>query len=202
MPDSRCGVLGVKGLTSSPPNILLLIVTKQLNVCFMWPQSFPPEGFHFVPVISSKLQSSFKVPCLDQELLSNTAASQSCWCETHLTVDTGSCLPAASKSLHNCFWWFLVDSWPSWPVFCAMYFILTNSCCIQLLILTLYLYKSTWACCWEPSSQHNAAATMLHNGDGVFVLMCSVWCLPNAAHQSSLVWWSKSSHQFSSENFI
>ena len=67
MPDSRRGVLGVKGLTFSPPNILLLIVTKQLNVRFMWPQSFPPEGFYFVPVISSKLQFSFKVPCLDQE---------------------------------------------------------------------------------------------------------------------------------------
>ena len=100
----------------------------------------------------SKLQSSFKVPCLDQELLSNTAASQSCWCETHLTVDTDSCLPAASKSLHNCFWWFLVDSWPSWPVFSqqqvivSVFFLIeaVTQLCHVLYTHKQLLYSSSW----------------------------------------------------------
>ena len=57
MLHSGFGVLGVKGLTFSPPNMLLLIVAKQQQFCYIWPQRF------FL------------------------------------------------------FWWFLVDSWPSWPVF-------------------------------------------------------------------------------------
>ena len=61
--DSRYCVLGVKGLAFSP---LLVIVAKHLNFCCLWPQSFPPEGFFLlVHVISSKLPSSFKVPCLE-----------------------------------------------------------------------------------------------------------------------------------------
>ena len=57
MLDSRFGVLGVKGLTFT-----------QLSFCFIWPHSFPPEGFFSVHVISSKLQSSFKVPSLSKVL--------------------------------------------------------------------------------------------------------------------------------------
>ena len=52
MLDSRCGVLGMKGLNFSPTNTLL--------------QSFPPE--------SGKLQSSLRVLCLYQGLFSGMAA--------------------------------------------------------------------------------------------------------------------------------
>ena len=33
--------------------------------------------------------------------------------------------------------------------------------------------------CQEASPQHDTAPTMLRSGDGVFVMMCSVWCPPN-----------------------
>ena len=70
MPDSSFGVLGVKGLAVSPPNILLLIVVKQLSVCFLLSQSFPPEGFFGI------LSAHVDVMC------------------THLTVNTDSRHPA------------------------------------------------------------------------------------------------------------
>ena len=101
MPDSRYGVLGVKGLTFSFPNLLLLIVAKQLHFLFHMIRVFLQKVFFFVHVISSRHWLSFKVPRLDQGLFSCTAASSSCWCKTHLTVDTDSCLPAASNSLEG-----------------------------------------------------------------------------------------------------
>ena len=71
MLDSRCGVLGVEDLTFSHPVILLLIMAKQLHFCLIL-----CVFFFFVPVITSKIQSSFKVLGLDQEILSNATASQ------------------------------------------------------------------------------------------------------------------------------
>ena len=98
--DSRYGVLRLKGLPCSPPNILLVIGAKQLNLCSIWSQSFPPKSFFFVHVISRKLQWSSKVLYLGQGLLSCTSASD---VDAQLTVDTGTCLPAVSNSLQNSF---------------------------------------------------------------------------------------------------
>ena len=64
MLDSRYGVLGVKRLTFSLPNIWLVTVAKQLNIFFFfefhWTRIFL-QGFSIVRVISSKLQLSFKL---------------------------------------------------------------------------------------------------------------------------------------------
>ena len=51
-------------------------------------------------------------------------------------------------------------------------------CCIHF---TVYLYKTSSACCQGASPLHDAATTMLHDGDGVFVVTCSGWCPPNIA---------------------
>lgn len=53
-------------------------MAKELTFCFIRPQNFPPEGFFFVIVISSKLQSGFNVLFF-------------------------TCVPAASNSLQTCF---------------------------------------------------------------------------------------------------
>ena len=68
------------------------------------------------------------------------------------------------------------------PIFCCIHF-------------TLYLYKPSGTCCREASPQHEAATTMLHGRDGVFVEMCSIWCPPNIA--SSLI--AKKLHLVSSD---
>ena len=52
----------------------------------------------FVHVISKKLQLSLRVPRLEQGLLSNTTASHVDVDVMLMTVDTDSCLPAASDS--------------------------------------------------------------------------------------------------------
>ena len=75
--DSRYGVL--KSLLSSSPNILLVIVSKQLNFCFLWLQSFPPEGLFFCP---SDQQDNF----LARQPLSP------CRYKTCVTMYTDTCL--------------------------------------------------------------------------------------------------------------
>ena len=45
---------------------------------------------------------------------------------------------------------------------------------------TLYHYKLSRACCWEAPPIHDAATSILQGGS-VFVVMCTVWCLPNTA---------------------
>lgn len=119
MLDGTYSVLGVKEFTLSPPNILVIVV-KQLNFCFIWPQNFPPKDLFFVKVISSKLQSSLKVATSG-----GRAASQPTW-QGILTVQGDvkqawlwTLTPGFWQILIHCspaFWWFLVDSWPSWPI--------------------------------------------------------------------------------------
>ena len=52
MPDSRYGVLGVKGLTFSFPNLLLLIVAKQLHFLFHMIRVFLQKVF-FLSMLSA-----------------------------------------------------------------------------------------------------------------------------------------------------
>ena len=107
--DSRSGVLGVKGLTFSPPSILLFIVAQELQFCFMWPQRLPSRRFFSLSTWSA---ANFS-PALRWPGSTPTVWSQgfflpqqplsSCCCKTHLTVDTDTCLPAASNSLQTLF---------------------------------------------------------------------------------------------------
>ena len=87
--------LAFLGSKASFQNILKVVAAKQLNFCFIWPHKFPPEGFFYVQVISSKLQLSFK----------------SVWSKGYFLARP----PLSAK--HTTLWWFLVDSLLSWPDF-------------------------------------------------------------------------------------
>ena len=146
MLDGRHGVLGVKGLTISLSNILLRFVAKQLDLCFVWPQNFPPEGPTFVHVISSKLQSSLRVPLLRQGLPLVPQPLSPWRCKTCLTMT-----PEFQQLLilgRYAFWWFSVDSSHSWPLFSQQQGI---ACVFFLMVAVtkqchaLYTYKQLFA---------------------------------------------------------
>ena len=79
------------------PNILLLTVFKQLSFCFIWPQTFPP-GVFFSLSMWSAIQSG---PLRWSFFLARQPLS-SCCCKTHSTVNTDTCLPAASSPSQTC----------------------------------------------------------------------------------------------------
>ena len=88
-------------------------------------------------MISSKLQWSFQVLRLKKELLSTLQPLSSCWCKTHLNLDTDSCLPAerdlsfvsfSDPNILTIFfsaagnsWCFLPDSSSDMTVPCTLY---------------------------------------------------------------------------------
>ena len=96
-------ILRVKGFTFSWPNILLLIVAKQLHFCFIW-------GFFFVHVISSKLQTSLGlgVSFLHGSLSAHVVAKDTWQWTWHMLLLIHYKLAFSG---------FLLDSWPSWPIF-------------------------------------------------------------------------------------
>lgn len=64
-------------------SLTLVFVTKQLNLCVVWPQKFSREGIWLVHVGSCTFQLSLKVLILEQRLL--------CWsvpCNPGFTVDS------------------------------------------------------------------------------------------------------------------
>ena len=137
MLDSRYGVLRVKGLPFSPPNILLLIVVKQLSFSFMWPEFSSSRFFPFFMWLSANFSPTLR----SKNFFHAQQPLSSCWYKTSLTVDTDSCLPAASNSLQTCF--LVVFGWhfTSWPVFSQQQVIV---CVFLLLSHTTYHNPLNW----------------------------------------------------------
>ena len=94
----RYGALAVKGLTFSPPNILLLIVTKQLSYFFHLTTEFSSR--RLFSLFMSSAENFSRVLRREGEFLERGGSSS--WSKTHLTVDTVTCLPGASNSLLTC----------------------------------------------------------------------------------------------------
>ena len=114
MLDGRYSVLGVKGLTLSPPNISLVIVAKWLNFCFIWPQKAFSLSMWSAANFSWALRCRFwsKGFLLAWQPLRPWRFLKHAWLWT--------LLPVFHQLLFHrrpAFWWFLVDTWPSWPIF-------------------------------------------------------------------------------------